>query len=302
MGNKMKHQKLQRLLYESGSVIIGNLIVAFGVTFFILPSDILTGGTAGIAVALQPIFHLPPTIVINGLTIALFIAGSICLGKAFFLKTVVSTIVYPLFISMLDAHFSGLIITENQLLASIYAGVCVGVGIGLVYRVDGSTGGMDIPPLIIHKYTRIPLSMLVIFFDGSVVLLGAIVYGIEASMIGLVSVFVSGQVINKVLTFGSEASKTLFIISPKWEDIRQVINHELDRGVTLVPALGGYAKEERMMLMTVVKQKQYASLQRLILTIDPQAFFVVNDANEVGGFGFTLNKRYLQHAAEDLQR
>ena len=188
--------------------------------------------------------------------------------------------------------FSDLTITHNQLLASIYAGVCTGIGLGLVYRVDGSTGGMDIPPLVIHKFTRLPLSLLVMCFDGATVLLGAVVYGIEASMIGLVSVFVCGQVINKVLIFGSEASKTLFIISPKWKEIRDVINHELDRGATLVPAIGGYSNEERMMVMTVVKQKQFNSLQRLITNIDPQAFFVVNDANEVAGAGFTLSKRY----------
>ena len=118
-----------------------------GVTFFILPSDILSGGTAGIAVALEPILHLPETLVINVLTVGLFLLGSICLGKAFFLKTVLSTLVYPVYISVLSLYFSDMVITDNQLLASIYAGICIGVGIGLVYRVDGSTGGMDIPPL-----------------------------------------------------------------------------------------------------------------------------------------------------------
>lgn len=295
----MVNRRLKRLFYETGSVVIGNLIVAFGVTFFILPCDILSGGTAGIAVALEPIFHIPPAFMINALTVGLFALGSLCLGKAFFFKTVLSTIVYPIFISILNMKFAAIVITENQLLASIYAGICVGVGIGFVYRVDGSTGGMDIPPLIVHKYSGLPLSVLVMCFDGATVLLGAIVYGIEASMIGLVSVFVCGQMINKVLTLGSEASKTIFIISPKWEEIRRVINDDLDRGVTLVPALGGFAKAERMMLMTVVKQKQYAALQRKIIDIDPQAFFVVNDANEVGGMGFTLNKRYLQHTIEE---
>ena len=288
----MKNKKIKEWIMEAGFVLVSNLIVALGVTFFILPSDILSGGTAGIAVALEPILHLPETLVINVLTVGLFLLGSICLGKAFFLKTVLSTLVYPVYISVLSLYFSDMVITDNQLLASIYAGICIGVGIGLVYRVDGSTGGMDIPPLIVHKYTHLPLSVLVMCFDGATVLLGAAVYGIEASMIGLVSVFISGQVINKVLTLGSEASKTLFIISPKWEEIRDAINQELDRGVTLVPALGGYANEQRMMVMTVVKQKQFANLQRLITHIDPEAFFVVNDANEVQGAGFTFGKHY----------
>ena len=232
----MKNKKIKEWIMEAGFVLVGNLIVALGVTFFILPSDILSGGTAGSADALEPILPLPETLVINVLTVGLFLLGSICLGKAFFLKTVLSALVYPVYISVLSLYFSDMVITDNQLLASIYAGICIGVGIGLVYRVDGSTGGMDIPPLIVHKYTHLPLSVLVMCFDGATVLLGAAVYGIEASMIGLVSVFISGQVINKVLTLGSEASKTLFIISPKWEEIRDAINQELDRGVTLVPA------------------------------------------------------------------
>ena len=236
----------KEIVFELGSVVLGNLIVALGVTFFILPSDILCGGTAGIAVALQPIFHLPETLVINALTVLLFLIGSICLGKAFFFKTVLSTVVYPIFISILNTWFADVSVTQNQLLAAIYAGICIGTGIGLVYRVDGSTGGMDIPPLVIHKYTKLPLSLLIVFFDGATVTLGALVYGIEASMIGLVSVFVSGIVINKVLTLGSEASKTLFIISPKWEAIRDAINKELDRGVTLVPSIGGFSNENCM--------------------------------------------------------
>lgn len=288
----MKKMDKKEIVFELGSVVLGNLIVALGVTFFILPSDILCGGTAGIAVALQPIFHLPETLVINALTVLLFLIGSICLGKAFFFKTVLSTVVYPIFISILNTWFADVSVTQNQLLAAIYAGICIGTGIGLVYRVDGSTGGMDIPPLVIHKYTKLPLSLLIVFFDGATVTLGALVYGIEASMIGLVSVFVSGIVINKVLTLGSEASKTLFIISPKWEAIRDAINKELDRGVTLVPSIGGFSNENCMMVMTVVKKKQYAALQKMISHIDPQAFFVVNDANEVQGAGFTFSKHY----------
>lgn len=176
------------MLIDVISVIAGNLIIALGVNLFILPSDILSGGVAGIAVALQPVFHLPATLVINGLTIALFIVGAIVLGKQFAMKTILSTIVYPLFITVTHEMFANVFITNNALLASIYGGVCIGVGIGLVYRVGASTGGMDIPPLVINKYTGITLPTLVMCIDGATVLLGASTYGIEAAMIGLVSV------------------------------------------------------------------------------------------------------------------
>lgn len=120
---------------EMGMIVLGNLAIAIGVSFFILPSNILSGGVAGIAVALEPVFHIEPRLVINGLTIGLYILGAVLLGKQFALKTFVSTIVYPLFITVLGIWFADVRITSNPLLASIYGGIFVGTGIGLVYRV-----------------------------------------------------------------------------------------------------------------------------------------------------------------------
>ncbi|MEG0273580.1 MAG: YitT family protein [Longicatena sp.] len=281
---------LKENITEIITIIIGNLVIAAGVSFFVLPLNILSGGVAGISIALKPIFHLEPTIVINVLTIGLYIAGAIFLGKRFALKTVVSTIVYPLFITILSAYSHNVHITDNVLLASIYAGVFVGVGIGMVYRVGGSTGGMDIPPLIINKYTKIPLPKLVVCIDGATVLLGALTYGVEASMIGLVSVWVCGQVIDKVIMIGAHEAKNVMIISEKHEELMQVIYQNIDRGATILHAQGGYTREEKPVIMMVLVKKQYAELNRIISNVDPEAFVIVSDVNEVHGEGFT----YLQ--------
>ena len=128
----MQNHNRKDQLIEIISIIMGNLIIAAGVTFFILPLDILSGGVAGIAVALQPIFNLSPRLVINGLTIGLYLLGAVFLGKRFALKTIVSTVVYPLFISGLGMLWPDVQVTSNPLLASIYAGVCTGIGIGLL--------------------------------------------------------------------------------------------------------------------------------------------------------------------------
>ncbi|MGX8851873.1 YitT family protein [Amedibacillus sp. YH-ame10] len=281
---------LKENITEIITIIIGNLVIAAGVSFFVLPLNILSGGVAGISIALKPIFHLEPTIVINVLTIGLYIAGAIFLGKRFALKTIVSTIVYPLFITILSAYSHNVHITDNVLLASIYAGVCVGVGIGMVYRVGGSTGGMDIPPLIINKYTKIPLPKLVVCIDGATVLLGALTYGVEASMVGLVSVWVCGQVIDKVIMIGAHEAKNVMIISEKHEELMQVIYQNIDRGATILHAQGGYTREEKPVIMMVLVKKQYAELNRIISNVDPEAFVIVSDVNEVHGEGFT----YLQ--------
>ncbi len=273
-----------------GMIVLGNLAIAIGVSFFILPSNILSGGVAGIAVALEPVFHIEPRLVINGLTIGLYILGAVLLGKQFALKTFVSTIVYPLFITVLGIWFADVRITSNPLLASIYGGIFVGTGIGLVYRVGGSTGGMDIPPLIINKYTHIPLSSLVMMIDGLTVLLGAIVYGIEASMIGLVSVWVCAQVINKLITLGAREAKNVLIISEKHDEVIQQIYQQIDRGVTILHATGAYTQQEKPVIMVVLYKKQFIELNRVIAAVDPEAFVIVSDVNEVQGRGFTYSK------------
>ena len=284
------HNKKDQII-EIISIVMGNLIIAAGVTFFILPLDILSGGVAGIAVALQPIFNLSPRLVINGLTIGLYLLGAALLGKRFALKTVVSTIVYPLFISVLGMLWSDVQVTSNPLLASIYAGVCTGIGIGLVYRVGGSTGGMDIPPLIINKYTKIALPTLVMCIDGATVLLGASVYGVEAAMIGLVSVWVCGQLIDKVITMGSHEAKNVIIISDKFEEMMQVIYQNINRGATILHAEGGYTRTSKPVIMMVVVKKQFSELNHIITEVDPEAFVIVSDVNEVQGEGFTYQEQ-----------
>lgn len=278
------------VLKQGMAVLCGNFIIAVGVSFFIIPLNILSGGVAGIAIAIKPIFHIEPTVVINVLTITLFLLGVVVLGKKFALKTVISAIVYPLFITLLNNFGNEMLITENRIPASIYAGVCIGVGIGLVYRVGASTGGMDIPPLVINKYTGIALPTLVMCIDGATVIIGASVYGIEAAMIGLVSVYVCGQTISKVITIGSFQAKNVMIISSKYEEVMKEIYQNIARGATILHAEGGYTREKKPVIMIVVTNKQFAELNRVVTKVDPEAFIVSSDANEVRGLGFTYKE------------
>lgn len=284
------HRDHLEMIKEIFYVILGNLVIALGVTVFILPLNILSGGVAGIAVALKPILHVSPTITINVLTITLFVLGACLLGRKFALKTIVSTVVYPLFITLFSQWNQDAVITQNVLLASIYGGIAIGIGIGLVYRVGASTGGMDIPPLIINKYTHISLPKLVMCIDGITVLLGASIYGIEAAMVGLVSVWVCGQVIDKMITMGTHQAKNVMIISDHHEALLQEIYQNINRGATILHATGGYTRSEKPVIMMVVVKKQYIELNRIIARIDPEAFVIVNDVNEVQGEGFTYQE------------
>lgn len=269
------------------SVIIGNFVIATGVALFIFPLNVLSGGAAGIAVALQPILHIDKTIIVNVLTIGLYLVGALVLGKKFALKTILSTIVYPLSITTMSSVFADVQITTNPLLASLYGGICVGIGIGLVYRVGGSTGGMDIPPLVINKFTGIPLPILVMCIDGFTVILGASVFGIEAAMIGLISVWTCGKMIDKIITFGGHDAKQVMIITEKRQEMLDAIFKEIDRGATILHAHGAYTNQNKPVIMVVVYKKQYAQLNHIISAMDPEAFVIVSDVNEVQGKGFS---------------
>lgn len=271
-------------------VTLGNIILAAGVSFFIVPNSILSGGVAGIAVAISPIVNISTTLLINGMTVVLFLGGIIILGKNFAFKTLLSTILYPTFLSLFALIAENVQITNDPMLASIYGGVLIGSGVGLVFRTGASTGGMDIPPLIVNKYTHIPLGKLVLITDGLTVMLGLSIYGVEPALIGLISVWTSSYMVNKMMMLGSSEAKSLMIISEKYEEILSQISSKVDRGATIIHAEGGYTREKRPVLMVVILKKQFPLVNRIITSIDPGAFVIIHDVNEVQGEGFTFHE------------
>lgn len=271
-------------------VVLGNIILAAGVSFFIVPNNILSGGVAGIAVAIAPVINISTTMIINGLTFILFIGGILVLGKNFAIKTLLSTILYPAFVSVFSVMSETIHITSDPMIASIYGGILVGAGVGLVFKTGASTGGMDIPPLIAHKYTHIPLATLVLITDGLTVMLGLSIYGIEPALIGLISVWTSSYMVNKMLMLGLSEAKSLMIISEKYEEILSQIATQVDRGATIINAEGGYKRDKRPVLMVVILKKQFPLVNRIITSIDPGAFVIIHDVNEVQGEGFTFHE------------
>ena len=275
-------------------ILAGNITLAIGVAWFILPNNVLTGGLAGVAIALEPLIHVTPEIVINVLTVVLFVAGSFILGKKFAMKTILSTICYPLFLSLLSFLAAHYIPPDtcimDKYLATIYGGALMGIGVGCVFRTGASTGGMDIPPLIINKYTHIPLPSLVLIIDALTVLLGAAVYGLQAALTGILSVWVSSFMINKTMLIGGHDAKNVMIISEKYKEIMNKVHERLERGTTILEANGGYSNERKPVLMVVVTKKQLPELQHMISHIDAEAFVIVTDTNEVQGLGFTYEE------------
>lgn len=292
----MKNRNFSKMLIDILVIILGNASIALAVAFFVIPNKLLVGGTAGIAVAVNAFWAIPEEIVINALIYTLFIAGAIVLGKAFFLKTITSTIVYPVLLTLAGDLYEVIpkeYITMDTLTSIICAGVLVGFGIGIVYRRNASTGGMDIIPLIINKYTGIPLHILLLLVDGFTVLLGVIAYGLQASIYGVISVVLCSFVIDKTILLGAKQVKQVQIISQESEAILAKILEDMDRGCTIVESRGGYTNEKRDMLMVVVPINQYQTLIDVVHSIDKSAFVIISDINEIRGRGFTLERKHL---------
>lgn len=277
-------------------IFLGNASIALAVAFFVIPNKLLVGGTAGIAVAVNAFCGIPEELVINVLIYTLFIAGAFVLGKAFFFKTITSTILYPILLAFagdLYEHVPKQYITMDTLTSIICAGLLIGFGLGVVYKRNASTGGMDIIPLIINKYTNIPLHLLVFMVDTLTVLLGMLAYGLQASIYGVISVVICSFVIDKTILLGTQQTKQIQIISQSSSEILKKILSDLDRGCTILDSRGGYTKEKRDMLLVVVPIGQYQQLIDIVHSIDSSAFVIVSDIREIRGRGFTLQRKHL---------
>ena len=285
--NGVDVQSTKEKIFDFTLVIFGSFLLAVASAFFVVPHDVVTGGVAGIAIIITKVTGFNTEILISILVVSLFLICWMFLGKDFAIKTVTSSIAYPIFNSILSQV--DLFIDVDPLVASIYTGVLLGAGVGIVFRTGASTGGMDVPPLIIHKYMHIPLHTLVLIVDALTVLAGVVAFGIEKVLVGLISVYVSAVVIDKMMMLGGQQSKAIYIISKHYELIMAEIHEKLERGSTIMTATGGYTKEERPVIYVVISQKQYPELNRLVAHIDPQAFVVVSDATEVHGLGFTYD-------------
>lgn len=263
-------------------ILIGSLITALGFNMFFLPNKIASGGVSGISVLAESWFGAEPAFTQWALNIPLFVLGVIFLGKQYGVRSLLGSFVLPLFI-FLTKDMS--VPTTNPLLASIYGGICVGLGLGLVFRGRGSTGGLTILAQIIQKLTGLSFSISVVILDGIVIMLAAFILGMEQAMYALIGLYVTGRVIN-ALEVGFRSTKVAYIISDHSEEISRAVLNDLDRGLTRLNAHGGYTGDERTVLMVVVGQNEVSRLKAIVQSVDTSAFVIITEAHEVLGEGF----------------
>ncbi|MDR0123714.1 MULTISPECIES: YitT family protein [Bacillus] len=262
-------------------ILIGSAIVAIGFNTLLLPNQIAAGGVSGISTIMQS-FGFEAAYVQWGLNIPLFIAGFYLLGGTFGVKTLVGSIFLPLMV-FLTRHIAP--VTHEALLAAIFGGVVIGIGIGLVFLGNGSTGGTALAAKIINKYTGLTLGTCLAMMDGLIVLAAMTVFGIEEGLYAVIGVFISSKTID-VVQAGFSHSKMAMIITGHEDEVRQAVFDQIDRGVTKISAVGGYTDHDRPILMCVVGQTQFTKLKQVVKAIDASAFVIVMDAKEVLGEGF----------------
>ena len=273
------------------SILLGNTLLALAVILFIVPGNLLSGGTTGISLFLNHYFHLPISIFTFIFNFIVFIIGALILGKKFALQTLISTFYYPFILGVFEFSFQGFCLTDDILINTLFAGVLVGVAIAIVIKAGASTGGMDIPPLILNKLFKIPVSISMYVFDTLIVLAQFGFSDIRQCLYGIVLIYT--MVIDKILVMGAQKIEVK-IISSKYEEIRKAILTNVDRGVTMLHGQTGYLLENTEVLINVISTRELVQVERLVKSIDEDAFMIISNVHEVQGRGFNLEKEYIE--------
>lgn len=289
--------KLVKRILETLVVILGNCIYAFGVAMFIMPGGLITGGSTGIGLFIKDVTGLSVTVFVFFFNLSMFMIGFLAFGWKFAANTIVSTFSYPIALGIITECLQDYCITQDMILCTIFGGICIGAAIGIVMRAGASTGGMDIPPLVLNKYFKIPVSGSIYVFDMLILLLQAFHSTGEQILYGILLVIIYTIVLDKCLMVGT-AKMQIKVVSEKIEKIREAVLTDIDRGVTMLNSETGYMKRDTQMLLTVVSMRELARTEKLIHTVDENAFVIINRVSEVSGRGFSSKKRYLSKESQ----
>jgi uncharacterized membrane-anchored protein YitT (DUF2179 family) len=268
----------QQLFY----IIVGSAIVAFSFNGFLLPNYIAAGGVSGISTITEYLFNIEPAYVIWGVNLPVLLLAFFLIGRASAFRSVAGSLVLPFFVYVTRNIEP---ISEEVILASIFGGIGVGIGLGIVYLGDASTGGTSLIAQMIYKDSSLSLGSSLAIIDGVIVLTAIIVFDVELGLFALIGLFMTSKSIDFVQT-GFNRTKATLIVSGKHREVQQAIYEKVDRGVTRISAQGGFTEQDRPVLMCVVNQTEISKLKRTIKEADAEAFVIVMDSSEVLGRGF----------------
>lgn len=286
----MIHDRKQ-FLRNSAAIVCGNALYSLSVAAFLEPAGLITGGATGIALAVGRLTGLSVSGFLLFFNLAMLAWGWLVLGRAFALNTLASSILSPIFLALWERLLAGRGLTDDIVLCTIFSGLGIGAALGVVIRAGASTGGMDIPPLVLQKWFRWPVSVTMMVFDVAIVL-GQVPFSpLPQVLYGIVMILTHTIVMDKMLMMG-ESRTEVKLISERSEELCEAILSQLDRGVTILNGAGGYTHEPAAVLLSVVSNRELPKLERLVHEIDPACFLIVSRVTEVSGRGFSLDKKY----------
>ena len=252
----------QQIAFNSLSIIVGNALYALTVVLFLVPSGLITGGATGIALGINRALGLPVSGVLFVINMTMLTVGWVLLGRRFAITTIASTVLSPLFLALWERVFHGFVLTEDIVLNTIFAGFGVGIALGITIRSGASTGGMDIPPLVLKKLLNIPVTVSLWTFDFCIMLSQMTFHPAEDLLYGVLLLMVVSFALNKVLLMGTSRTEVK-IVSSKADDLRIAILSQVDRGVTILHGEGGYLHTPTEVILSVVSNHEMPRIQRL---------------------------------------
>ncbi|WCN36684.1 YitT family protein [Aneurinibacillus uraniidurans] len=270
------------------AILIGSAIMGFGINYFNIANRLSEGGITGICLLLKYVLNWDPGVMNLLLNIPLLFIGWKLLGRQTAIYTIIGTIAVSVFLTAFAPFRHP--IENDKLLAALYAGVTVGIGLGIVFRFGGTTGGVDIVARLFHKYFGWSIGRTMFIFDIGVISLSLYYLNLDLAMYTLVALFLSARVVDFVQE-GAYAAKAIMIVSDHAEDISQKIMQEMGRGATLLKGRGGYTGLDKEVLYCVVSRNELVRFKNIVHKTDPHAFITVNDVHEVFGEGFTLDEK-----------
>ncbi len=285
----MSNMKLFRKATDILLVLVGNVLMSIGVGAFILPAGLMIGGATGIGLIVSHYWGIPVSSLVAVYNAVMFLIGAVFLGKHFAATTLISSFLFPFLLGQIEAVVQSPL-TSDLLLSVILGGVLSGLGIGIVIRAGSSTGGNDIPMLLLNKKLGVPISAAMYSLDFIILCLQLPYSSLEIALYSIVLIATYSIMADKASTLGKGRIQVR-IISSEHKKISRAIQEQIDRGVTLYRIEGGYTSQESCEVMTVVSGRELNRLNRLIMEIDPQAFIMIAHINEVRGRGFSFGKR-----------
>ena len=274
-------------------VLMGNVLYAFTVKLFVLPANLISCGTNGIAFVMNHLTGIPLTGFIFVFNMVMLVLGWWILGKKFAMTTVLSSIFYPVALEVLNRVLGDICITEDLLLNTLFSGLGLGASLGIVIRAGASTGGMDIPPLVLKKLFHIPVAASLWAFDFCIMLSQMTFHKGEDLLYGILLLMVISFALNKMLLLGTSKTEVK-IVSHQAGTIRDAILSKVDRGVTMIHGEGGYLHQQTEIILSVVSNHELPKIEQLARSIDPDCFMIVTRVTEVWGRGFTYSKHYAE--------